>query len=421
MSRSDMTDEEMAAYKARKDAGRARAHEAETQIAILLREHPEAIDGFRAFCARMNPYSIRNCMRIYGQNPDAAHVQPRFFWGGYGRAIADDAARIWILAPKVERKFTKEEKNPKTGETEEVEDAYKFWPVEDVYAAQATVPKNQPCIFCNTPEGERCPDTCAVMQPQAGAAPSREEVAEELRKVLKNAGGFDPSVLAGLGPDPMQDRYGDPYETPGIRWETIAVTASRKGAKEKTRRYRFLHTVDLERPGVRYAVAGLGVIWISPYELRNDTGNGHAAVTVQYGDDVPAADRHWDSRYHQAGPHAPNINSITFAGTSIVYPHEERWRWFAPHRKGYGGTVTEGAAEKMGQVLRQLLPHYRGLIEFDAIEEAAFRKRAARRAREAEHEAKRLAERERELAEERAEAERRAAEHRHQAANPNEL
>jgi hypothetical protein len=421
MWRTEMTDEEQAAWKARKDAGRARAYEAELQIAALLRDHPEVIDGFRKFCARMNPYSIRNCLRIYGQNPDATHVQPRFFWGRFGRQLtSEDAPRIWILAPKVERKATKEEKNEQTGQTEEVEHAYKIWPVQDVYAAQDTVPKNGPCPFCNGPEGERCPDWCPVMQPQAGVPPTREAVAEELGKVLKQVGGFDPTVLAELGEDPLQDRYGDPYEAPGVRWETIAITSgAAKGRKPRTRRHRFLHTIDLDRPGVRYAIAGLGVIWIGPYELRRDQG-GDDAVTIQYGDDVPAADRHWDSRRHQAGPHAPNINSITFAGTSTVYPSTEQWRWFSPHRAG-GGTVPEKTAERMSQVIRQLLPHYRGLVEFDAIEEAGFRKRAARRAREADHEAVRLADRERELAEQRADAEQRAAKHRHQAAHPNEL
>ncbi|TMR90507.1 hypothetical protein [Nonomuraea basaltis] len=418
MSRSDMTDDELAAWKARKDAGRAQAHAAEMQIALLLRDNPEGIDGFRIFCARMNPYSIRNCMRIYGQNPDAAHVQPRFFWGGYGRQVEPDAA-VWIIAPKVERKFTKEVENKQTGQVEEVEDGYKIWPVEDVFPAQATAPKNAPCPFCDTPEGERCPESCPVMQPQAGVPPTREDVAEALAAVLKQVGGFDPSALSGLGQDPMQDSYGDPYETPGVRWETIAVTkGAAKWRKPGTRRYRFIHSVDLDRPGVRYTIAGLGVIWISPYELRSDSG-GDAPVTIQYGDDV-TADRHWDSRYHHAGPHAPIINAIKFAGTSIVYPHDENWRWFAPHREGHG-TVPEKTAEQMGQIVRQLLDHYRGLVEYDAIEEAGFKRRADRRAREAEHEVARLSEREQELAQQRADAERCAAEHRHQAANPAEL
>lgn len=413
-----MTEEELAAWKARRDTGRAHAQAAEMRTAMLLREHPEAIDIFRAFCARMNPYSIRNCMRIHGQNHQAAHVQPRFFWGGYGRAVDSDAA-VWILAPKVERKFTKEVENPKTGQTEEVEDSYKIWPVEDVYPAQATVPKNQPCPFCDTPVGERCPDTCPVMQPQAGVPPTREDVAEALAAVLKNVGGFDPSLLAVLGADPMQDRYGDPYETPGVRWETVAINkGAAKGRTPKKRRYRFLHQVDLERPGVRYAIAGLGVIWISPYEHRSDTG-GDAPVTVQYGDDVTAEHR-WDSRITHAGPHAPIIAPVTFAGTSIVYPHDDQRRWYAPRREGTG-TVPEKTAAQMGQIVQQLIDHYRGLPEYDAIEEAGFRKRSARRAREAEHQVTQLAEREQELADQRADAERRAAEHRHQAANPAEL
>ncbi|MCF6467306.1 hypothetical protein FAF44_02615 [Nonomuraea sp. MG754425] len=426
MARTDMTEEELAAWRARKDAGRARAYDAEVKTATLLRDHPEAIDGFRVFCARMGGfYSIRNCMRIYGQNPHVAHVQPRRFWGGYGfgREVIDPSAAIWILAPKVERKFVKEVENTQTGKTEEVEDSYRIWPIEDIYPSAATAPKDRPCVFCNGPAGDPCPDSCPIRQPQSGPPPTREDVAEAVAAVLKQLGGFDTTVLSTLGPDPMQDDYGDPYETPGVRWGTISVTttATNQGGKPKKRSYRYLHTVDLDRPGVRYAIAGLGVVWISPYELRNDEGAGYAAVTVQYGDDVSAADRHWDSRYYPAGPHALILNGITFAGTSLVYPHEERWRWFSPHRAGYGGTVTEGAAEKMGQILRQLLPHYRGLVEIDAIEEAGFRKRAARRAREAEHEATRLAERERELADQRADAERRAAEHRHQAVNPNEL
>ncbi|MEU7855140.1 hypothetical protein [Nonomuraea sp. NPDC049141] len=424
MSRTDMTDEELAAWKAKKDAGRARAYEAEMRIAMLLRDNPEAIDGFRAFCARMNPYSIRNCMRLYGQNPEAAHVQPRFFWGGYGRAVDPDAA-VWIIAPKVERTFTKEVENKQTGQVEEVEDAYKIWPVDDVFPAQATVPKNGPCTFCNGPEGERCPDWCAVMQPQAGAPPTREEVAEALNAALKQVGGFDSSQLTVLGTDPMQDRYGDPYETPGVRWETIAtIKRAAKGRKAKTRRYRFIHTIDLDRPGVRYAIAGLGVIWVSPYEHRPDTG-GEAPVHVQYGDDVPPDSEQgrrasWDSGYTAAGPHAPVLhNTIKFAGFSIVYPHDERARLHA-WREGRE-RVPEASAEYMAQIVRQLLDHYRGLVEVDAIEEAAFRKREARRAREAEHEAERLAEQERDLAARREQAQLRAAGHRHQAANPTEL
>ncbi len=404
-----MTPEELAAWQARKDNGRAAAKSAEVQIAAAIRDKPELIDGFRAFCARMNPYSIRNCLRIFGQNPEATHVQPRFFWGGYGRAIIDDNAAVWIMAPKVERTKTKEVENPRTGQVEEVEDTYKFWPVEDVYPASATVPKNGPCPFCNGPEGERCPDWCAVMQPQAGSAPSREDVAEALNAVLKQIGGFDPNLLHGLGPDPIDEDDG----CPGVTWHNVTITkGAAKDKKPRTRRYRFIHTIDLDRPGVRYAVAGLGVIWIGPHEFRRDTG-GDDAVTVQYGDDVPSdwEKPRWawgDSAYHQAGPHAPNINGITFASYSVVYPSEDRWRWFEPWREGKG-RVPETTAEQMGQVVRQLLDHYRGLVELDAIEQAGFRKRSAYRAREAEHEASRLAKREQELAQQRAEAEQRAA------------
>ncbi|TYB71142.1 hypothetical protein FXF51_01530 [Nonomuraea sp. PA05] len=417
MWRTEMTDEEQAAWKARKDAGRARAYEAELQIAALLRDHPDAIDGFRRFCGWMGGfYSIRNCLRIYGQNPQVAHVQPRRFWGGYGfgREVIDPGTAIWVVAPKVERTFTKEVPNKETGKTEEVEDSYKIWPIEDIYPAQATAPKGGPCVFCDGPEGEPCPESCPVRQPQAGPPPTREDVAEALAKSLKNTGGFDPSVLATLGPDPLQDDYGDPHESLGITWDTLKLTM---GTKKRT--YRYLVTVDLDRPGARFAIANLGAIWIGPYSLRRDQG-GDDGVVVQYGDDVPAAERHWDSRRHQAGPHAPTINAITFAGTSIVYPSREQWRWFSPYRAG-GGTVPEKTAERMSQIIRQLLPHYRGLVEYDAIEEAGFRQRAARRAREAEQEVRRLAEREQQVAEHRADAERRAAEHRHQAAHPNEL
>src|SRR5262249_9135578 len=151
-----------------------------------------------------------------------AHVQPRRFWGGYGfgRDVIDPGAAIWIVAPKVERTFTKEVPNNETGKTEEVEDSYKIWPIEDIYPSAATAPPGGPCVFCDGPEGEPCPDSCAIRQPQSGPPPTREDVAEAVAAVLKKLGGFDATVLSTLGPDPMQDGYGDPYETPGITWNT---------------------------------------------------------------------------------------------------------------------------------------------------------------------------------------------------------
>ncbi|MEV1167435.1 hypothetical protein [Nonomuraea sp. NPDC049784] len=402
-----MTAEELAAWQAHKDAGRATAKSVEIQVAAAMAANPETIDGFRLFCARMDVYSIRNAMRIFGQNPKATHVQPRFFWGGYGRAIADDAAAIWIMAPKVERKRTKEVENPKTGEAETVEESYKFWPVEDVFPASATVPKNGPCPFCDTQEGQRCPDTCPVMMPQAGRVPSREDVADALDRVLRQIGGFDPSVLDELGDDPLGE-YSD-----GVTWGAVTLMkGAAKGRKPKTRRYRFVHRADMGRPGIRYAVAGLGVIWIGPYELASE---GEPALQVQYGDNVSrewemAHAYRWDSSRTVAGPHAPVLNGVEFASTSIVYPTTS-WEYFSPWRAGRA-RVPETTAQQMGQIVRQLLEHYHALPEASELDKEGARRRAKRRASEAQHEAERLAEQEARLASERAELEKRAAENR---------
>ncbi|WP_113705438.1 hypothetical protein [Nonomuraea lactucae] len=402
-----MTPEELAAWQARKDAGRATAKSIEVQVAAAMAANPEVIDGFRLFCARMDVYSIRNAMRIFGQNPKATHVQPRFFWGGYGRAIAEPEAAIWIMAPKVERKHTKEVESPKTGEAETVEESYKFWPVEEVFPASATVPKNGPCPFCDTGEGQLCPDTCPVMQPQDGRIPSREDVTEALRKVLKQIGGFDASVLAALGDDPLGE-YSD-----GVTWGTVTLTkGAAQGRKPKTRRYRFVHTVDMSRPGVRYAIAGLGVIWIGPYELARE---GEPALQVQYGDNVTRAwelshAHTWDSSRTVAGPHAPILNGVEFASTSIIYPTTS-WDYFSPWRAGRA-RVPETTAQQMGQIVRQLLEHYHALPEADELDKEGARRRARRRAREAQEEVNRLAEQEARLASQRAGAEQRVAENR---------
>lgn len=406
MTRTDdrMTADELAAWQARKDAGRATAKTGEVQVAAAMAANPELIDGFRLFCARMGFYSIRNCLRIFAQDPKATQVQPRFFWGGYGRAIADDAAGIWIMAPKVERTRTKEVENPKTGDAETVEESYKFWPVEDVFPASATVPKNGPCTFCDTEEGQRCPDSCPVMMPQSGRIPSREDVADALDRVLRQIGGFDSMLLADLGEDPL------PEQSDGITWTTVTLTkGAAKGRKPKTRRYRFHHTGAMDRPGVRYAIAGLGVIWIGPYELARED---EPAVQVQYGDNVTrewemAHSYSWDSSRTVAGPHAPVLNGVEFASTSIIYP-STRWEHFSPWRAGRA-RVPETTAQQMGQIVRQLLDHYHALPEAAELEQLGARQRAARRAREAEHEAARLAEQEERLARQREEAEQRAA------------
>ncbi|PZG19914.1 hypothetical protein C1J01_10765 [Nonomuraea aridisoli] len=72
---------------------------------------------------------------------------------------------------------------------------------------------------------------------------------------------------------------------PGL---TLIVQKSSAGrGKARPRRYHCLHTVHLDRPGVRYAAAGLGVFWVSPYEHEHGPGG---VVKVQYGDDPPGRD-----------------------------------------------------------------------------------------------------------------------------------
>ncbi|MEU8249104.1 hypothetical protein [Nonomuraea sp. NPDC048916] len=204
-----------------------------------------------------------------------------------------------------------------------------------------------------------------------------------------------------------------PEHSDGIAWTTVTLTkGAAPGRKPKTRRYRFHHTVDMDRPGARYAIAGLGVIWIGPYELARED---EPALQVQYGENVTREwemthSYSWDSSRTVAGPHAPALNGIAFASTSIIYP-STHWEHFSPWREGRS-QVPETTAQQMGQIVRQLLDHYRSLPEAAELDKQGARRRAHRRAREAEHDATSLAKQEAQLARQRAEAEQRAAEQR---------
>lgn len=375
MAWADMTDEEREAWTARKDAGRASAYQAWIGTATMLAENPELIDGFRLACARIRPYSIGNCLRVFGQR-EAFRVDARFFWGRYGRQVLPDATPIWILAPKAEGKRTKEVTNKETGETETVEEAYKIWPVEDVYAAVDTTPKDRSCLFCGTQPGQRCNVDCPVLQPVSGPIPSREDVADALHTALKKVGGFDPMLLDDLDPDP----YPDGSWSEGVTWGNLTVEKSAANGKTpKKRRYQYLHRADLETGRVRYAIAGFGVIWIGPDDYSYPRGSD--GLRIQYGDD--AAD--YRVRDGQAeAPHAPIMNGVTLGSYAVVSPekrgHNHRF-WLNVWRVGsYRHRAPDTTSDQVAQIVRQLIDHYLALPERDEVEAAHARLRAPQRA-----------------------------------------
>ncbi|GAA3144291.1 hypothetical protein GCM10010466_39260 [Planomonospora alba] len=379
---ADMTDAEWDAFCARKDAGRAAAHAGQMKAATALQQHPEMIDAFRVFAARMHPYSIGNALRIFGQDPSATRADARFFWGGNDRRIREDAAPVWIYAPKVERTRKEEVTDPKTGQTETVEEHYSTWPVEDVYPASATVPKNGPCIFCGTDEGGTCPPGCAVMQPVAGPIPSRDDVVEVLHKTLKAVGGFDASGL-----DELDDPFPDGATAPGLTWHTLSVVrpaAKGKGKKDKTRRYRFLHEADLETGRIRYAVAGFGVIWIGP-DTYAYGGSDPDTLRVEYGDVRPTSDYRIKNGSMPA-PYAPVVYGITLGGYAIVSPEkrtEDSRFWLNVWRVGpYHQGVPDATRDHTAQVVRQLIDHYLTCPERADVEAAHARLHAPKRAAE---------------------------------------
>ncbi|MFI9553649.1 hypothetical protein [Nonomuraea endophytica] len=187
------------AWRERKDADMAIAHDAVTKAARALSDRSDLIDAFREYASRVQAHrTLRNTLSLLGQNPYATRVKSAFFWAKDDRAVLATAEPMRVVARRRGGKRVEEYEDKETGETKEADAGqWTGFTSERVFDVRDTVPKNRPCDQCGTRVGLRCPDSCPVYEPARGPAPTRDEVHELLDQVLKDDVGFYPADLDG--------------------------------------------------------------------------------------------------------------------------------------------------------------------------------------------------------------------------------
>ncbi|OZC02399.1 ArdC-like ssDNA-binding domain-containing protein [Rubricoccus marinus] len=87
-------------------AGQRRADEASARLAAgfdAVREDPQRLKGYLAFCARFTDYSARNKLLLYLQNPQARHCMGFRSWKAHGRQVKRGERGLTVLAPLLRR------------------------------------------------------------------------------------------------------------------------------------------------------------------------------------------------------------------------------------------------------------------------------------------------------------------------------
>lgn len=86
----------------------------------LSKGHSETLEKYLAFTAKFHNYSLRNCLLIAAQNPEATHVAGYQKWKQLGRQVKRGEKAITIVQPRFSKRETEVVNQAGNTETKEV-------------------------------------------------------------------------------------------------------------------------------------------------------------------------------------------------------------------------------------------------------------------------------------------------------------
>ncbi|MGW4639644.1 ArdC family protein [Sphaerisporangium sp. NPDC004334] len=192
--RPQMTEEERAAWKARKAARVGDLKELQRAAAMRILTDPAAAHTFVKVCASIGAgsyegakYTLRNAVLLWGQNPAISHVGSFDYWREQGRRVRKGTSErptkalgIFVYIGKDKDKDAEEGKPREEAEHKAEDKRPKYKVSNGTYDVRSTIPI-ETCIYCGTnppedPTGDGCPADCAVFDLRPGIEPPLEEV-----------------------------------------------------------------------------------------------------------------------------------------------------------------------------------------------------------------------------------------------------